>query len=407
MDVPVLLAVQGPSEPALVAAMNATDGLAVTRRCGDTAELLAAAGAQVGSVAVVSASHLGIDRVLVERLHRMGVRVVGVASPEDMERVSALGADATVDSGAGPAAVIAAVKGLGRRGAEAPPPPPLEAPSGGGQVVAVWGTAGAPGRTTVAVNLAHSLSAWGATALLDADTRAPSVAQVLGMLEESSGIAIAVRAATQGRLDDAALDVCLLDVGNVAVMSGLTRPDRWREVPAAGLDVVIGRCRARYDFTVVDVAGGWDPEDSGFETAFAPARNAAQEAVLRACDVLVIVGSADPVGMHRLVSLLADRPRVSGREIVVVTRVRPGVGGPAPAHAVREALARFAGVDQPVLIDDDRAGLDAALMAGEYLAVVARRSPAVRAFEDLARRVAGVPRRRERRRSARRQAGAA
>lgn len=406
MDTPVLLAVQGPGEPELVAAINGARGIAVSRRCGDVAELLAAAAAQVGSVAVVSASHLGIDRALVDRLHRMGVQVVGIASPEDMDRVAALGTDATVDGAAGPSAVIAAVVGL-RRPGPLPTPPP--AATGSGTVVAVWGTTGAPGRTTVAVNLAHALTASGPTALLDADTCAPSIAQVLGLLEESSSIALAVRAASQGRLDDATLDTCLPAVGPVHVMSGLTRPDRWREVPGAGLEVVLARCRERYAFTVVDVAGGWDPGEAGYDTAFAPSRNAAQEAALRSCDVLLVVGSADPVGMHRLVTLLADRPRVEAREVVVVTRVRASVAGPSPAHAVREALARFAGVDHPVLVDDDRPGLDAALMAGDYLAVAHPRSAALRGLDDLAHAVTGAPRRRDRRRrvGARRPAGAA
>jgi len=53
VDTPVLLALQGPGETELVAAINATPGITVTRRCGDVAELLGAAGARVGAIAVV------------------------------------------------------------------------------------------------------------------------------------------------------------------------------------------------------------------------------------------------------------------------------------------------------------------------------------------------------------------
>lgn len=395
VDTPVLLALQGPGETELVAAINATPGITVTRRCGDVAELLGAAGARVGAIAVVTSSYLGIDRVLVARLHQMGVQVLGVASPEDMDRVAALGVDATVDGAAGTAAVIAALGRLRRVG---PPPPPPAAPGGasGGSVVTVWGTTGAPGRTTVAVNLAHALAGFGSVGLIDADTRAPSVAQTLGMLEESSAIAIATRAASQGRLDAATLDTCFPLVGGIPVMSGLTRPDRWREVPGAGLEVVVSQARLRYDWTVLDVAGGWESEDTGFETAFAPARNGAQATALRHSDVVVVVGAADPVGMHRLVTLMADKPRLQAREVVVVTKLRSAVAGPSPAHAVREALARFAGVGEAILVTDDRSGLDAALMAGEYLAVASPRSPALHGVEELARTIAGEPRKRQR-----------
>ena len=388
-DVQVLLAVQGPGETDLVSAISRAPGLTVSRRCGDVAELLAAAGARLGTVAVVSASHLGIDRVVVDRLRQMGVLSVGLAAPEDTGRVAALGVDAVVDQAGGTHAVLAALTGV--RDLPPPPPPPEEPQAADGVLVTVWGTTGAPGRTTLAVNLAHALTRHGTVGLVDADTRAPSVAQVLGLVDESSALALAVRAATQGRLDAATLDRSFPRVGQVAVMTGLTRPDRWREAPAAGLEVVLERARARFGFTVVDVAGGWEPEAPGFDSAFAPARDGAQLAALRLADVVVVVGAADPVGIHRLISLLAERPRTQGREVVVVTGVRPSVGGPAPDRAVREALARFAGVADPELVNDDRPGLDAALMAGEYLAVTAPRSPALAGIEELARVVAGAP----------------
>ena len=104
-DVQVLLAVQGPGETDLVSAISRAPGLTVSRRCGDVAELLAAAGARLGTVAVVSASHLGIDRVVVDRLRQMGVLSVGLAAPEDTGRVAALGVDAVVDQAGGTQAV--------------------------------------------------------------------------------------------------------------------------------------------------------------------------------------------------------------------------------------------------------------------------------------------------------------
>src|SRR4029450_11154857 len=80
--------------------------------------------------------------------------------------------------------------------AEAEPQP------GDGRMVAVWGPTGAPGRTTVAATLAGQLAVVGHEALLvDADTYGASVAQALGMLDESAGIAAAARAANQGALD--------------------------------------------------------------------------------------------------------------------------------------------------------------------------------------------------------------
>ena len=77
--------------------------------------------------------------------------------------------------------------------ADEPPPPP-----GGGRVVAVWGPAGAPGRTTVAVAVAAELAARGRrTTLVDADPYGGAVAQQLGILDEVSGLLAAARLAAR------------------------------------------------------------------------------------------------------------------------------------------------------------------------------------------------------------------
>ena len=67
-------------------------------------------------------------------------------------------------------------------------------------MVAVWGPAGAPGRTTVATGLAAVLATRGPTMLVDADPYGGSVAQVLGVLDEVSGLLAAARLAGSGTL---------------------------------------------------------------------------------------------------------------------------------------------------------------------------------------------------------------
>ena len=61
-----------------------------------------------------------------------------------------------------------------------------------GRVVAVWGPAGAPGRTTVAIGVADEAARLGVSTLLaDADPYGGTVAQTLGLLDESAGLALA------------------------------------------------------------------------------------------------------------------------------------------------------------------------------------------------------------------------
>ena len=65
-----------------------------------------------------------------------------------------------------------------------------------GRIIAVWGPAGAPGRTLVAANIAGELAAEGQSVLLvDADSYGASVAALLGLLDEAAGLAQACRLA--------------------------------------------------------------------------------------------------------------------------------------------------------------------------------------------------------------------
>lgn len=397
----VLVAVSGDAEPEIVARIAAEPDLIVERRCADVTELLAAAGARVGTIAVVSASFFGIDRVVIDRLHTMGVLVVGVASPEDMDRVAVLQVDAVTDSSAGGAAVVDAIRALDLD-SHVPPTPPAEelAGSGKGKVIAVWGTHGAPGRTTVAVAVAEVLGEHGSTLVIDADTVAPSIAQTLGIVDEASGIAVAARAATNGRLTPEIVVNAAPTVRGMAVMTGLTRPDRWRELPSPAIDAILGGARDAFDWIVVDVTGGWEDGEPDFGSAFAPGRGAAQHAVLAGADHLIVVGQADPVGMYRLVSLLADKPRVEGATHIAVTKVRSSVTGSGSTRAVTEVLVRLAGEPDPVLIADDRAAFDAALRHAKTLIEVAPESKALAGIRELAGRVTGrSPSRRSRRRA--------
>jgi MinD-like ATPase involved in chromosome partitioning or flagellar assembly len=447
----VLCAVHGPAETDVVLALGTPgSGVTVTRRCGDVAELLAAAGAGAGTVAVASADLPGLDREVVGRLHGAGVRVVALGDGQaPVERLRALGVDVVVE-GATDAAVLAGVRdaaavtvgpaaGVGTGPVEGPAPAhllldhpgdgeaddeaarSLEAPGidpgRRGSVVAVWGPVGAPGRTTVAVELAAEFAGlgehpggrgwWGrrradrpaaeaqTTLLVDADTYGSCVASRLGMLDDAPGLAATARMAGQGTLDVPALARHSPVVAErLRVLTGITRAARWPELPASALEVVFERARDLAQWTVIDCGPVLESDELLMYDTHAPQRNAATHAALQAADVVVAVGAADPIGVQRLVrglEELADAPvPVAAPRIVVANRVRASAVGPRPDEAVREALARYAGLDDVQVVPDDAAALDAALLAGRSLAEHAPASPAREAFAALADRVRAV-----------------
>lgn len=389
----VLCAVRGAAEAPVVRALSATAGLAVTRRCADLAELLSAGAAGLGRVAVASADLPGLDREGVRHLHGSGVWVVLLADPAagwPADRAARLGADA-VAAADQPGEVADVVVELAERGersaprSEPPPVPVAEQPTRRGTMVAVWGPTGAPGRTTVALGLAEQLAGDGCL-LIDADTYGGTVAPMIGLLDEAPGIAAACRLAATGRLDRYALAALTPVVApGLRVLSGIGRADRWPELAAGHLEELWPVARELDPWVVVDCGFALERDEALSYDTRAPQRNAATLSAVAEADLVVVVGAADPIGLQRLVRALMEltdlRPDVP--RVVVVTKVRASVAGARPAEAIRTALARYAGVDDPHLLAWDPAACDAAVLTGRLPGEAARGSALVRGLTEL------------------------
>ena len=79
----VITALTGSGESELVAALGATADYTVARRCADLPDLLAAAAAGLGQVALVSPDLRSLDRSALHELATHGVVVAGVSEPGD------------------------------------------------------------------------------------------------------------------------------------------------------------------------------------------------------------------------------------------------------------------------------------------------------------------------------------
>ncbi|WP_114905499.1 AAA family ATPase [Ornithinimicrobium murale] len=428
MSLPLLTAVTPRFEAELVTRLGSSRAVHVVRRCADLAELLGTAAAGVGRVAVVSAELRGLDLSAVRELHERGLLVLGVHRPDDEpaeRRLRRWTVRVVVPADADQSQLDAALAELIEAGPapEHRPSPeaqaseslgvttphtaePLDgtagegdpsresAPDGNGRIVAVWGPVGAPGRSTIAVNTAAELAEPGHPVILaDLDTYGASVAQLLAVLDEAPGIAAAVRAADQGSLTPEALSTIAPEVSpGLRVLTGMPRPDRWTELREHAVQDVLATCVDTVPLTVLDTGFCLESdEELSFDTA-APRRNGATLAALEAADEVVAVGAADPVSLQRLVRGLDQLAEVtSAPTSVVVNRLRSGAVGRDPARRVREALERFAGVTDVVLVAEDQAGVDAAVLAGQTLREARPGSPARTGLRELAARVGGRP----------------
>lgn len=415
MALQVFTAVTGAAwESALVGALDRSDhGVTVVRRCVDVAELLAAAATGTGQAALLSAELRRLDGDAVARLAAAGVAVVGLVEPGDdraAERLRQLGVPHVLPADAEPEVIARALR---EAVAGAPPArfdvadplaalPALGAPAdddarpvGRGRLVAVWGPTGAPGRTTVAVGLADEAARLGVgTLLVDADVYGGVVAQVLGLLDDSPGLAGAARQASAGTLDAAALIRLAWAVRpQLRVLTGLARADRWPELRPRAVTTVLEEARRLAELTVVDCAFSLeDDEELSFDTA-APRRNGATLAVLEAADTVLCVSGADPVALQRSVRALDDLREVlpDVDPVVVVNQVRRGPVPGDPRREIATALERFTGREIAFFLPADRRATDAALAAGRTLAEVAPGSALREGLRAMAAALAEVP----------------
>jgi len=76
---------------------------------------------------------------------------------------------------------------------------------------------------------------------------------------------------------------------------------------------------------------------------------------------------------------------------VVINKLRSSAVGIRPEPRIREALTRFAGIDDPRFVPDDPTSMDSALLAGQSLAEAAPDSSVRKALVALAAEVCGLP----------------
>ncbi len=458
----VTAGVGAPWESALArACQDGSVPAVVVQRCYDLGDLLASAVAGKSEVAMVAAGVRWLDRETLARVGAGGLAVVGVVPAGDEEaerRLLQLGVDYVIPDTTRPSvlvdlakAVLAARrnhrpesgKSLGTPGDPAGPTDPSHtedtaaaksmrgaaAATGSGRgsspgprtpsgrptqtqapadssdghqrehsVIVVWGPKGAPGRTTIAINLAfESLPLAGETLLVDADAYGGSIAQMLGFLDDCPGLAWAARLAGRGELDGPKLRRATRRAGPYGprILAGLPRAELWTEVRPSTWESLLGLFRVSFPLTVVDVGFCLEEDEELLYDHVRFRRNAVTRLALQRADTVVAVARADPIGLHDFVrgyQQLRELGVSPGRIRVVVNQVRGGLFGGDAIGQIRAALTRYLGLEPWAFVPYDRAGADAALMAGQALREARPGSPAQQAMAALASSILGMPR---------------
>ncbi len=348
--------------------LGAQPGIVVLKRCVDVDDLLATASAGQADVAVLGLDAPGLDVAAVDHLRGHRVRPVAVIASEAIEggrvRASRIGiAELVADDALEtlPDAVTTADRAPIRPGSEVPSA--SSATAAGGRLIAVWGPAGAPGRTTVATGVAAELARRDQrTILVDADPYGASVGQQLGIVDGVSGLLAAARLTVGGQLEERFSSVQRAIDSRLSVVTGLPRPDRWVEVRPGAVEHLL-ETALHQGHVVVDTGFSLE-DDPAHDFGTRPPRNQLTLATLDLAEVIVVVGSADPVGLSRLVRGLAElRELVPTTPVrVVINRMRPSLGW--TERDVAGMVGGFARLSGLHFLPEDQATVDRALVAG-------------------------------------------
>ena len=263
-----------------------------------------------------------------------------------------------------------------------------------GKIVTVWGTHGAPGRSTIAFNLAALAAQQGQqVCLIDADTYAPSLDALMALEDTGSGLAILCSDADRAQLDEkkagAIMERVPLKNGTFDFLSGITSSSRWPEVRARAFAEVLEWLKHRYDLVICDVAAPIEVDEELTFDGPAPRRNAATLTALACSDRVIALGEADVIGLPRLINLAREvqaRPDLFAPETDVqywLNRSRREAAGFNPEAKMRENWARYLSIPLAGVIPYERKVMDRLRRNGEALLEVAPRHAVVQSFEAM------------------------
>ncbi|MBR6459198.1 MAG: hypothetical protein IKS49_03425 [Actinomycetaceae bacterium] len=397
----VLLALRGSLESEVVTALgSAKPPIVVARRCADLAEVLAAAQAGIGSIAVIEDA----DMTFIHDLHSCGVQIVAVGAGEN-------GRERGIDAICSPfaAEVLACVQSLMSNPLPIANREVSSEPEADGRLIAVWGTAGSPGRSVLARDLAAEFAAracgenervrgWGRrkkreadlsdtasfTLLIDADTYSPSLAQLVALNQESSALIAAARHINMGKISTESLSELCVPVGGFSFLAGLNVGSRWREIPSPVARELFTQAKKGWGVTVVDCAAQAEKRDFSYDDE----RDGVTCELLEAADDIVIVGQAGVLGVRRLLNCLDDASkRDLPRVHIAVTRTRKSRKTGDDRQEIGRILA-MKGYENVHWISDDRSVYEEAENRGMLLREVNASSQAVKDIAGLADAIA-------------------
>lgn len=363
-------------EASLATALERSLEIDLYIRCVERMEVLAAIRAKSVDVVVFVGVPAWVDGALREELSRNGVSAIGF--PRDP-----LEAVALEDLGASLLEDISDVDSIVAACRSARPPGVVESSDvneESGRLITCWGTKGAPGRTTLAIELAFVLAGeYPSTILIDGDPSGGDVVQALGV-EPGASIIWAAQAMLDERSGAAELERALTRVGQrgPVLIPGLARPALWQDLSVAGWRRLLDWAKTNFWQVVVDTGSALPTSEDHQRHR---SREEMNEVALGSSDLVVCVVRADPVGVR---NFLCEYPlleeRVDAQRLRLVLNRADG----DDARSLAQTLKRETGLYPVAQIPDEPALMRAALKSGRAVVESHPEAELVQQVRDVA-----------------------
>jgi MinD-like ATPase involved in chromosome partitioning or flagellar assembly len=374
-------------ELALLVALGEGGDLVVAERCLSAEQLLACARAGRVDALLVALDLHRLNGAVLDELGHRGLPLV-LLGPEDAD--GAHHAAAVLPPSAEAAdvrgALLAAARGerLWRPSppAEEQPEPPTTAAREETTALAVLALAsghGAPGRTTVALNLAAALGTVSPTVLVDADLGGPSVAAHLD-LDPTRNLYMIAHAEPETTRDwerVVAQEVQPLHARSpqAAVLAGVPKPEMRASLSRRFLERLVGYLRRRYRYVVLDLGADLLGAETGLHRS-----------ALGLADQVLLVAAGDVVGLwhaRSALGLLRGQLGLAPERIALIVNRHD-----ARFHHGRAEIEWALGTPSAALIPYDHTGAERAIAEHRPM-VLDQGSKAGFYLLDLAGRVHG------------------
>ena len=368
----------------LSAANHPASAVRVARRCVDATDVLAYVLTVDVDAVLVAVDLPGLDAHTVSVLAQSCATVIGVASDlQAYDRAFSLGIShcVLVEPGHAIRAVQAVATTLRDSQLRATDVNTMEIPaSPAGTVVVVAGPTGSVGRTMAAVTIADESVRRGRRCLLiDADVRAGSVDQMLGITDCTASVDWLLHQISLGQVQATTVWDSAFEVGeNLRVIAGpsgsrLLRPQLWK--------ALMGFAAETADLVVIDAGALPNPQSS-----FDPDPADAAFATLSAADVALMMGGSDPIAVARLLRCLHEVRQVVPAERICTVVSRERADDQQWHEFMERRLAHRIDdhVVAPRFIAEDASACSKALKQAVTLAEAAPRSRARRDLQALA-----------------------